>query len=205
MSGTAGWQEGYWRMKRLFLPLMAAAALSACTGSRPQADVTRFHLNQPIPNGTLYVTSADPRQAETLEQRAYNQTVAAELQRMGFTMAAQTEAEYLAAVSVTQEQRQGIPRRSGGVSIGIGGGFSSGNVGMGGSVQVPVGGQKQGPTFATTTLAVTITRQSDKSTVWEGRATMESSGGPATDVPQLAAILFRDFPGASGQTVRVTL
>lgn len=192
-------------MKRLFLPLMAAAALSACAGSRPQADVTRFHLNQPIPKGTMYVTAADPKQADTLEHRAYNQAVAAELQRLGFTMSAQTDAEYLAVVAVTQEQRQGIPRRSGGVSIGIGGGFSSGNVGMGGSVQMPVGGQKQGPTFTTTTLSVTITRQSDKSTVWEGRATMESSGGPASDVPKLAATLFRDFPGASGQMVRVNI
>ena len=191
-------------MKRLFLPVLAAVALSACANNRPQADVTRFHLGQPIPKGTLYVASADPKLAGTLEARAYNAAVEAELQRLGFTMAQQTEAEYLAVVAVTQEQRQGLPRNSG-VSIGIGGGFGSGNVGMGGSVQVPVGGQKQGSTVTTTTLAVTITRQSDKSTVWEGRAVGESSATPAADVPKLASMLFRDFPGVSGQTVRVNL
>jgi hypothetical protein len=40
--------------------------------------------------------------------------------------------------------------------------------------------------------------------VWEGRASKEVRDG-SQNMPALANTLFRDFPGPSGQTVRVPL
>lgn len=190
-------------MNKLVFPLLlAAAALSACATTTPQADITRFHVDQPIAAGKIYVTSPEPVKPSVLEALSYNVAVARELQRLGFTSTGERdEAAYVATVSVSASQRDGLPQRSR-FSIGLGGGFGSGNVGMGGSVQVPVGGNKPGAAI-TTTLGVSIVRKADNATVWEGRATMDSKDGPAADVPKLAAMMFRDFPGPSGQTVSV--
>jgi hypothetical protein len=192
---------------RVALPLLAALALAACQ-TRPQANVVRFHLGQPVPKSSVYVTAADPARANSLEANAYNQAVAAELQRLGFTVTQdRAQAEYLAVVGVSEAARPGQTRGSG-VSVGLGGGFGSGNVGVGGSVRLPVGQGPQPTTVTATTLTVAITRQSDKTMIWEGRATNDprrDTGGAAAAVPGLATALFHDFPGPTGQTVRVPL
>lgn len=188
---------------RILLPLLAMAALAACTSSRPQADITRFHVDQPISEGTIRVRPQDPTQAASLQAQVYNGAVAGELQRLGYTLSDAADTIYVAIIDVAVAERQGPPKQSG-LSIGLGGGFGSGNVGVGSSVQVPVGSRKASDTLVSTTLSVTIRNRADRSNVWEGRATMESKAGPATDVPMLAKMLFRDFPGPSGQTVRVS-
>lgn len=190
-------------MSKLVFPLLAAIALTSCAARAPQADITRFHIDQPITAGKIYVTSPEPVTPSVLEALSYNVAVAKELQRLGYVSTGERdEAVYVATVSVSSTQRDAPPQRSR-FSIGLGGGFGSGNVGMGGSVQMPVGGNKPGGTVTSTTLAVSIVRKADNATVWEGRATMDSKDGPAADVPRLATMLFRDFPGPSGQTVTV--
>ncbi len=190
-------------MNRVVLPLLAAIGLAACSSTVPQADVTRFHINQPISQGKVYVTSPEPVKPSVIEAFVYNLEVARQLQNLGYVSTAErSEAAYVATVSVDTATREGMPQRSR-FSIGIGGGFGSGNVGVGGNVQMPIGGTKPGATIHTTTLNVSIVRQADNATVWEGRATMDSKDGPAADVPKLAKMLFRDFPGPSGQTVTV--
>ena len=57
-------------------------------------------------------------------------------------------------------------------------------------------------------LAVQIKRRSEGTVIWEGRAETAAAAGtpaadPTTTVRTLAAALFKDFPGKSGQTVTV--
>lgn len=58
-----------------------------------------------------------------------------------------------------------------------------------------------------TELRVRIQRRSDATVAWEGRAQMEArpnaaSATRALAVDRLAEVLFRDFPGESGRTIR---
>jgi hypothetical protein len=116
-------------------------------------------------------------------------------------------AQFTAVIDVRTTERVGAPRQSG-LSVGLGGGFSSGNVGIGTSVQVPVGRTPPPNVETTTTLSVTIVQNPGTQAVWEGRASLDTAangqrGTPLT--PILAQSLFRDFPGPSGQTVQVPI
>jgi hypothetical protein len=182
-------------------------ALAACA-STPQAQVLRFHQGQPISRGTIAIQPANPAMANSLEFNAQANAVGAELQRQGFTVVkSPAQAQFVAIVSVETGDRLQAPRRSG-VSVGIGGGFSSGNVGVGTSVNVPVGGQQQANVATTTTLSVAITQGAGGPAVWEGRSSLETQAGGQSGTaltPILASTLFKDFPGPSGQTVRVPI
>jgi hypothetical protein len=201
--GTIARARGFPAMRPLLI-LLACLGLAACA-TTPRADVQRFHLSQPIPKGSVHVAPADAAAAGSLSAQVQGQAVAAELTRLGFTIEPDRQkAEYLALFQVTETARPGQARGPR-MSVGIGGGTSIGrNVGIGGSVNVPVGPTPQPGTVRTTTLAVTISRQSDKTMVWEGRASKEVRDG-GQNFPVLANALFRDFPGPSGQTVRVPL
>lgn len=193
---------------KLILPLMLAVALAGCT--TPQgADVVRFHTSQPIGRGTIAIVPADKERAGSLEFETYARSIGQELARLGFTpVQSATGANMTALVDVAQGSRAGVPRQSG-LSVGLGGLFGSGNVGLGTSVQVPVGQKSSSNEIQSITLSVQL-RDSGGRPLWEGRATTEASAGkatatPAGAVPALARALFSDFPGQSGRTVRVQL
>lgn len=186
---------------------VASAALLASCASTSTADVTRFHLGQPIARSTVFVDAVNPGVAQSLEFRTYATSVADKLRQTGFTpVPALAQAELVGVVDVQQGTRESLSRGSG-LSIGIGGGTFGRNIGIGGSVAIPVGKRKSND-ITVTTLSVQLKRRSDSSVVWEGRAVGEGRGASAasgTVVPALADALFRGFPGPSGQTVRVKL
>ena len=193
------------RILPLFACACAALALAGCA-TQPETRVTRFHLNQPIARGSLAVEPMSPADRGSLEFQTYASIVGAELARLGFTEAPGLAAsEQVAAVSVERGSRPQM-RRSG-LTIGIGGGSYGWNGGVGGGVSIPVG--RRGPDeLSLTRLTVQIKRRSDGSVVWEGRAETAARAGtpeadPANAVHRLAAALFRDFPGQSGQTITV--
>ncbi len=194
-------------MKRLAAAtvLAVALALGGCA-TAPQAQVLRFHQGAPAA-GSVYLQPADPSLAGSLEFQAQAGAVAAELRRQGFTVVSDpAQAQFVTTVSVNTAARDMAPRRSG-VSVGVGGGWSSGNVGVGTSVNVPVGGSSRPQTATTTTLSVRMATPAGQA-VWEGRASIDTGpeGRSGTVLaPALAGVLFRDFPGASGRTVKVTL
>src|SRR3546814_10985645 len=65
--------------------LALCAAAAACTTSAPPAQVTRFHLNQPIARGNVFVTPLDRAAPPTLEQQRYVNAVAAAPNLPGLT------------------------------------------------------------------------------------------------------------------------
>jgi hypothetical protein len=198
-------------MKRI-VPAVAVAvalglALAACS-TTPTANVLRFHQNQPISRGAVYIRPANPQMANSLEFQTQANAVGAELRRNGFEPVPNPGlAQFTAVVDVQTTERIGPPRRSG-MSVGIGGGFSSGNVGIGTSVQVPVGRTPPPNVATTTTLSVTLLANPGNQAVWEGRASLDTEAGGQRGTPLtpiLAQTLFRDFPGPSGQTVQVPI
>jgi hypothetical protein len=189
------------------LLLATGLALAACS-TTPTANVLRFHQGQPISRGTVYIRPADPAMANSLEFQTQANAVAAELRRNGFQpVSSPGAAQFTAVVDVRTTERVGPPRQSN-VSVGIGGGFTRGNVGMGGSVQLPVGATPPPNVETTTTLSVTLLQNPGTQAVWEGRASLDTAanGQRGTALtPILAQALFLDFPGPAGRTVQVPI
>lgn len=183
--------------------LLAGCATSdASLGIRPDAEVTRFHLGDPA-RGRIAVELPDG-QAGGIEFRMYAAAVERELSAAGWTVVT-GGAEQLASIRVERTARI-APRRSG-FSIGVGGGSYGRNVGLGGGLQIPIGGGGTNE-IVTTELSVRLKRRSDGGAIWEGRARAEARGGSSAASPnatadRLARALFQGFPGESGRTIRV--
>ena len=195
---------------RLMISGAAALALAGCaTTSQRSAEVTRFHLGQPIPGDTIALQAGPGLDPNGLEFRSYADAVARELAAAGFRpVAAGARPAYQATLKVEQSSipqvRDSRSRVSFGFGFGGGGYRSGGGVGVGTSV--PVGGPRTRFTDVDM-LSLQIRRVSDASMVWEGRATEtvtgRSGGGLNAAVPELAHALLAGFPGPAGTTVRV--
>jgi hypothetical protein len=181
--------------------LVVLALLAGCASGRFEASVTRFHLQPPPPGQTVAVVPVNPALAASLAVQSDARAIASELLLAGFPAAPEASADLIASFGLATSVSEGLPRQSP-VSVGIGGGTASGNVGVGGSVNFPVGGQRTSTTTRTE-LTLSLKRRADQQVVWEGRASTTSSGPPA---PQTTVLLARaalaGFPGPSGQTVR---
>jgi hypothetical protein len=176
-------------MKAVFLtPLAALIALAGCSttgggsGGTSGADVTRFHLGQPVARASIAIEPFEAANANNPEYRSYLTAVGHELGRLGWNVVNTIgQSEQVALVDVTQ------------------GTASRMRVGAAGGVR---------PTDAMATqLEVRIKRRSDGTVFWEGRAA-DVARAPASPeqrmaaVQRLASALFRDFPGESGRTIR---
>lgn len=190
-----------------------ALALAGCAAQTPTTQVTRFHLGQPLAKGEVTVEPRDPTLAKDLEFQTYARIVRAELDRVGFGIAPDlTKSELVAVTSVERTWRPTGQSRGSSLSIGLGGGSGGGwgggtSVGLGGSVSFPIGKPKERMDVLTR-LSIQLKRRSEGTVIWEGRAeTVARDGTPAADpqatVAQLAAAMFKDFPGRSGETITV--
>jgi hypothetical protein len=184
------------------LPLIAALALAACAGGPSGVEVTRFHLAQPLAGQTIAVTLPEGVAAGDLEYGARAAAVMAELARAGFQPAAAGQPAALSA-SFRLESSSREEQRASPFSIGIGGMTGGRNVGIGGGMNIPVG-RGSTRTITLATLSLQIRRVSDGSVQWEGRASETMQGSNLTAaVPRLTRALLSNFPGKSGETVRV--
>jgi len=193
--------------------LLAALLASGCateTGGRLEPpSVTRFHLGQPIARGAIAIEPADPSEAGSLEFSQIATPVARELTRLGWTVEGSGgRSEQVAVVRIEQGART-AERRSGlSIGVGVGGGSygRGGGVGAGVGGTIPVGGGTN--QIVGTQLSVRIQRRSDATVAWEGRAELEARAGTplaskSGAADRLAGVLFQDFPGESGRTIRV--
>ncbi len=180
--------------------MAAMLALSACS-SGTYADVARFHTNQPINRGTLFIEPADPGMGTSLEFRTHAETVAVEMRRQGFqTVPDISQAQYIAVLDIAQTDGTTVTRP--GTTVGVPVGPTV--------VATPVGRGPRSATERTTTVAVQIRRAGDSIKIWEGRASKTANAGSQEAtltwaVPALAGALFQDFPGTPGATVQVRI
>ena len=193
-------------LTKLPLSLFAVAVLSGCAASIPPVEVTRFHSTPRLSAGTATIEPVNGADAQSLEFRAYAAAVARETTKLGLTEASGANTPYVITLDVSRDTREGLAKRSP-VTIGIGGGSfgRGGGVGIGTSFGF---GRNRPNEVVVTRMAVQIRNRADKSVIWEGRAETEAparapAAQPGLAADKLAAALFKDFPGVSGQTVRV--
>ena len=193
------------------LNLIAAAAplalLAGCVAPVGPVEVTRFHVPDasPLGHGTVAVEAAAGMDPASLELRSYLAAVGQALQRIGYTEALAGSGAQVAEVRISR--RSFRPERSHSpVSVGLGGSTGSYGSGVGVGLGFDLSGRP--PEMTETDLGVTIRDRASHAVLWEGRAnfTVRADSPLATTqlgAPQLAAALFRDFPGRSGETIQV--
>lgn len=172
----------------LALPLAACASLQGRSADEGGVEVTRFHLGQQVARGQIAIEPFNAPDANLPEFRSYASAVSAELTRLGWTVVdTMRGSEQVALIDVDQGARARLePSR-----VGTGPASSTGQA-----------------DDIVTRLEVRIRRRSDGTVFWDGRALTETRGGAAATQPMdvvqnLAAALFRDFPGESGRTISV--
>ncbi|WP_257538723.1 DUF4136 domain-containing protein [Sphingobium sp. CFD-1] len=196
-------------LKKIVLPCCLALSLAACATAVPPVEVTRFHVGDPARSGTVAVEEMPGNPDVSLEYRTYSNAVQQELQKVGFTPAAEgAKSDYVALVAFRRGFRPtGYDRSGKPVSVGVGGGVGSGGYsGLGVGIGINLSGKPKD--IVSTELQVQIRRRSDSTTVWEGRAVTEAREGSPAAQPGLAAgklatALIQGYPGESGRTITV--
>lgn len=203
---------------RLALPVALALGLSACA-TPFKADVSRFAVPLPAPQGqTFAVVAEDPKLAGGLEFATYANAVATELTGLGYTRAASPESADMLVrfdyrVDTGRERVRTDFNGAGFGGFGPFGGFGRFNRGFAFGFHDPFlfGGGFGGPdvrsyTIYTSGVDVKIDRRADGQRLFEGKAEAVSRSNRLPRlVPNLVDALFTDFPGNSGETVRITI
>lgn len=203
---------------RLALPLVAALALCACTTGF-EARVARFQQLPAAPGNSFVIEPRDKELQGGLEFATYANLVKQKLIAAGFQEAASPEAAALVVqldYHVTAPREKVQSRPSMGFGAGWGGwgwgpywgagwgGFGGFGPGFGGWGGGWGNNDVYSVTQYNTSLAMRINRASDKQSVFEGRAeTVSNSNNLTRLVPNLVTAIFTNFPGNSGETVRV--
>lgn len=203
-------------LRRFGMPLLLAASLAACTTNSFKADVSRFAVPLPAPQGQSFaVVPEDPKLAGGLEFATYANAVAAEMQELGYTRAASPEkADLLVRFDYRVDGgRERVRTDFNGVGAfgpawgpwgGWGGGF--GRWGFGFNDPFFGGPDVRSYTIYTSGIDLKIDRAADGQRLFEGKAEAVSRSNRLPRlVPNLVDALFTDFPGNSGETVRITI
>lgn len=187
--------------------LVLSGALAGCVAPVGPVEVTRFHLpdTAPLGHGSITVEPAPGMDGKSLEFRSYAAAVARQLTLLGYSEMAAGQSNQVAVVGFERLSYQ--PGRDGSpVSVGMGG--STGSYGSG--VGVGIGFNLSGPPpeQVETRLSVTIRNRETGKALWEGRASFAVKASSPLANSQLGAAkmaeaLFKDFPGASGETIQV--
>ncbi len=206
-------------------PLVVLTLTAAC--SEPfTARVARFQ-SLPAPGGqTFTIQSRDPHKAGGLEFATYANLVTQRLEAVGYRPAADPRAATLVVnfdYAVTNpreriETRPGFGYGYGPYGFGYGGfygrGFGYGGFGYGGWGYGGFGGfggfgdypETYSYTVYNSHVDLRINRAADNLSVFEGRAETVATTNDLTKlVPNLITAIFTNFPGNSGQTVRVQI
>jgi hypothetical protein len=205
-------------IKTALLPLAVLVTLAGCAPSF-EARVARFQQMPPPPGQTFVIEPRDQDNVGGLEFATYANLVRQRLLASGYTEAVTPEQ---AALTVRLDYTVGPPREAVRSRPGWGGGFGPGFGGWGGGGWGwnpywgggfggwggGFGGWGGNDVYSVTqynsTVALKITRNADKSSVFEGRAeTVSSSNNLTRIVPNLVTAIFTNFPGNSSETVRV--
>lgn len=211
---------------------LALAALAACAPPF-RADVSRFQTQLPPPQGESFaVVAEDPALAGGLEFAHYADYVAAEMQELGYARAASPEDATLLVrfdygvdngrekivsspgfysdpfYSSWYSYRPVVYRGRGGhahvayVPTGAWGyGWNPGYFGYGG-----LGRDIDSYTVYTSGIEIKIDRAATGERLFEGKAQAVSTSNRLQYlVPNLVEAMFTDFPGNSGETVRISI
>lgn len=205
---------------RIGLPIALAIGLSACA-TPFKADVSRFAVPLPAPQGqTFAVVAEDPKLAGGLEFALYADAVAKEMEELGYARAASPEAaNLLVRFDYGVDNGRERIRTDPGVGLGFGdpyfgrfgrfGGFGGFNRGYAFGFYDPFlggGPEVRSYTVYTSDIELKIDSTADGKRLFEGKAEAVSRSNRLPNlVPNLVDAIFTDFPGGSGETVRITI
>lgn len=204
------------RASSILLVAIAALGLAACA-TPFKADVSRFSAPLPAPTGQSFaVVPEDPKLAGGLEFALYANNVAAELTEVGYVRASGPEAADLLVrfdYGVDNGRERVRTTNVGFGAAGFGpwgpwGGWRGGFGGWGYGFNDPfLGGPNvRSYTIYTGDVDVKIDNAKTGERLFEGRAeSVSRSNRLQTIVPNLVDALFTDFPGNSGETLRITI
>lgn len=192
----------------------AALGLSACASSF-KADVSRFSAQLPAPQDkTFTVVPEDPKLAGGLEFALYANEVADELNKLGYQRAGTAEsADLLVRFDYGVDNGRERVRTTGGfgpAGFGRFGGFGGfgfrRNFAFGFYDPFLAGPNVRSYTVYTGDIDVKIDDTSTGERLFEGRAeSVSRTNRLQTIVPNLVDAIFTDFPGNSGETLRITI
>ena len=218
------------RLLRFAAAPLLLAGLSACA-TNFNADVSRFATQLPAPQGqTFAVVADDPALAGGLEFSQYASFVGAEMQQLGYAPAASPESATL-LVRFDYGVDQGRERvRSTGLSSGFyrdpffdpwygygrfhrsryyrHRGFYRPSAAWGYGFYDPWFGSPdiRSYTVYTSGIDMKIDRAADGERLFEGKAQAVSTSNRLQYlVPNLVEAMFTDFPGRSGETLRISI
>jgi len=193
--------------KPLCVVVFSALALSGCVVPTGPVEVTRFNraaegVNYGIGSYSVQI-AGDSATGQGMAATPYLAAVAREMQRVGYSDKLGGASDVTAEVRVTTADIR--PQRNP-VSVGVGGSAGSYGSGVGLGVGIDLSGRSKWQ--VETTLSVRIIRRSDNLVIWEGKAVQAAKAGspaaqPGIAASKLAEAMFKDFPGVSGETIRV--
>ncbi len=202
-------------MKLAVVPLLMAA-LAACT-SGFNADVSRFQSQLPAPEGqTFAVVADDPALAGGLEFSQYAKLVDAQMEKLGYREAPPANATMLVRfdygvdngrerVSTFNRDPFWSPWYGYRGFYGRSPYYRSGLWGYGWYDPFFADGLDS-ETIYTSGINLKIDRAADSQRLFEGKAEAVSTSNRLQYlVPNLIEAMFTDFPGNSGETVRITV
>ena len=211
--------NGNWgrKLKLASVPLLLVG-LAACA-SPFRADVSRFQTQLPAPQGqSFYVVADDPALAGGLEFAQYADLVEAQMRQLGYTEAASPESANLLVrfdygVDKGRERVRSTGFRDPFYSPWYGGyrgGYYGPRYGRGwgyGFYDPWFGGQDvTSYTVYTSGIEMKIDRTAGGERLFEGKAeALSTSNRLQYLVPNLVEAMFTDFPGNSGETVRISV
>ena len=204
-------------LRRFGLPLLLVASLAACTSNSFKADVSRFAVPLPAPQGqTFAVVPEDPKLAGGLEFATYANSVAAEMEQLGYVRAATPQAaDLLVRFDYRVDGgRERVRTDMNGAGFGAGpwgpwgpwGGGGFGRWGYGFNDPWLAGPNVRSYTVYTSGIDLKIDRAADGQRLFEGKAEAVSRSNRLPRlVPNLVDAMFTGFPGNSGETLRITI
>ena len=211
-------KQGWGRKLKLASVPLLIVGLAACA-SPFRADVSRFQTQLPAPQGqSFYVVADDPALAGGLEFAQYADLVDAQMRQLGYTEASSPETASLLVrfdygVDKGRERVRSTGFRDPFYSPWYGGyrgGYYGPRYGRGwgyGFYDPWFGGQDvTSYTVYTSGIEMKIDRTSSGERLFEGKAeALSTSNRLQYLVPNLVEAMFTDFPGNSGETVRISV
>ena len=205
------------RLAGLAAPMLAlalAARLGGCAANF-DASVSRFQHELPAPQGQSFAIMAeDPRNAGGLEFGQYAALVAEHLKKLGYVAGDPATADLVVEFDYGVDKGRDKVSMIGpdpywgpwhGFRRGYYGGFY-GHRGWGYGLYDPWFNDVDVTTVYTSGIDLRIKRRSDGQRLFEGKAQAVSASNRLPYlVPNLVDAIFTDFPGKSGETVRISI
>ena len=182
------------------LSLAALLLLLAGCARNFEAEVTRFHQITQVGGQSATVVPADP-QLQGLEFASFADIVGRHLERYGYSAAGQATPDLRVVMGYGLAE---IGSEQSGPVVGVGLGRYGRHTGVSFSGLFNVGGGRR--TYYSYRLDLAIEDAATGQRIFEGHSITSGQGANMGAVmPYLVAALFENFPGNSGETIRVEL